>query len=238
MEYGVVIPAYDAENTIAEALESVLNQSLAPAQIIVVDDGSNDRTVAVASAVSDQIQVVVQKNQGPGAASSHGVRIAHTPLVAMLDADDLWLPEKMALQVAVLEENPRVDLVTSKMRQFHHNRPDDGAGEVRDGPVRSNITLRREVFLSVGNIVDPPGNRGDMIDWFARFREKGHRTHALDQVLALRRIIAGSLSHGRDPAKDIGYLSVAHNALKRKRQQLAKSRNQAESHPQSNSKDE
>jgi len=217
MDYGVVIPAWNAERTIGYTLKSILQQTLPPCEIIVVDDGSTDQTVSVSKSVSDQINVISQKNQGPGSASSNGIRQLSSPLVALLDADDLWLPTKMERQVETLCQTPKVDLVYCKTRQFRHGSDDLTTGEVRTGPNRSNITLRRNVFLSVGDIIDPPGNRGDVVDWLARFRENGHLEAEIKEVLAMRRIIAGSMSYGRDPKKDVGYLSVVHQAILRKR---------------------
>jgi hypothetical protein len=66
-------------------------------------------------------------------------------------------------------------------------------------------------------MIDPPGNRGETIDWLARARETGFRLEMLPDVLVLRRIISGSLSHGRDIAKDRGYLMVARRAMERRK---------------------
>jgi len=87
------------------------------------------------------------------------------------------------------------------------------------------LTIRREVFLSVGDIVDPKGNRGDFVDWMARFREAGHREHEINEVQALRRIIPGSMSYERDITKDKGYLEVAHRSILRARKRQASTGN-------------
>ncbi|RUY66189.1 glycosyltransferase family 2 protein, partial [Mesorhizobium sp. M7A.F.Ca.CA.001.05.1.1] len=76
--------------------------------------------------------------------------------------------------------------------------------------------VRQEVVQSVGPIIDPPGGRGEMIDWIARVREAGFLLAMLDDVLALRRIRPGSLSYGRDPARDRGYIQVARLAMQRR----------------------
>lgn len=223
--YSVVIPAFNAERTLAATLASVLAQTVAPAEVLVVDDGSTDGTAELAAHFSPLIRVLRQPNTGPGAATSLGVRQAASPIVALVDADDLWLPDKMRRQLEVLASDEPVAAVGCSMRQFYHAVPDDGTGEVRPGLNRSNIVFRRSVFLSVGDIIDPPGNRGDMIDWLARLRSAGHPVVELDAVLALRRILPGSLSHGRAPERDIGYLKVAHLALLRQRQARANAGN-------------
>lgn len=217
MKYDVVIPAFNASETIKEALNSVLSQTLKPVSVIVVNDGSTDDTAALAAAFSPLVTVLEQANQGPGKATSLGMRACTSALIALLDADDIWLPEKMARQIAALTERPDVSLVFSQQRQFHHEDPNRSNGEVRAGLNRSSMLAWRGVFDDIGDIIDPPGNRGDMIDWLARAREAGYGLHVLDEVLCLRRIMPGSLSFGRDREKDRGYLAIAYRAMRRRK---------------------
>lgn len=217
MNYDVVIPAYNAAKTIKETLSSVLEQSVQPANIIVVDDGSTDSTTDLIRSVSNKIQVISQKNRGCGSATSTGIRATAAPVVATLDADDLWLPLKIERQLSVLKNQPDIALVFCHQRQFRHGLTDDGSGEFRSGLNRTSMVMRRNVFEVVGDIIDPPGNRGDMVDWLARARESGFGFLELPEVLALRRIIPGSLSYGRDSDKDKGYLEIAFRAMQRRR---------------------
>jgi glycosyltransferase involved in cell wall biosynthesis len=99
---SVVIPAYNAEDEIRETLASVLAQTRPPFEIIVVDDGSSDRTAEVARS-SEGVTVVSQTNAGVAAARNRGIGLASQPWIALLDADDHWLPEKLALQWEALE---------------------------------------------------------------------------------------------------------------------------------------
>ena len=82
------------------------------------------------------------------------------------------------------------------------------------------MTIRRAVFETTGNVIDPPGMRGEMIDWIARARDAGFQLTMMPEVLAKRRVLAGSLSDRRDPAKDRGYAFAARAALLRKRARL------------------
>ena len=92
--YSVVIPAFNAEATLGETIRSALEQTVPPAEILVVDDGSTDGTDAVAAGFADRVRVIRQDNAGPGAATSRGLAAVETPFAATLDADDLWLPGK------------------------------------------------------------------------------------------------------------------------------------------------
>ncbi len=93
-----IIPAYNAERFVGPAIESVLAQTTPPAEILVVDDGSTDGTAAVAQTYGDAVQLIQQPNLGTSAARDAGIRAAKHELLAFLDADDLFTPEKIERQ--------------------------------------------------------------------------------------------------------------------------------------------
>ncbi|MEJ7618925.1 MAG: glycosyltransferase family A protein [Pyrinomonadaceae bacterium] len=105
----VIIPAYNSEKLLADALRSVTRQSLAVAEIIVVDDGSSDRTPMIAEGFG--VRVLRQANAGPSAARNAGIRAAAEPWIAFLDADDVWMPEKINLQWSAVQLCPDVGMV-------------------------------------------------------------------------------------------------------------------------------
>lgn len=215
LKYDVIVPAWNAEATIADTLASIRAQTCPPERIIVVDDGSTDGTAALAR--SSGAEVIAQRNSGPGAATTNGIAAASSGVVAMLDADDIWLPQKMELQLAVLAEAQAPTGVTTLQRQFRHGQADDGTGEVRAGLNRSSLAIPLVLARRVGPIIDPKGGRGDMVDWLRRVRASGVVIHEIAEVLVLRRIIPGSMSYGRDRLRDRGYLEVAHAALRARR---------------------
>jgi GT2 family glycosyltransferase len=113
----VVIPAFNAEKTIAEALNSVMLQTVPPAQVIVVDDGSTDNTrLAVAPLMLEHgcIEYVFQSNAGPAAARNKGVSLATAELIALLDADDKWLPAHLETHLCELAKDPKLGLSFSR----------------------------------------------------------------------------------------------------------------------------
>ena len=118
---SVVIPAYNAASTLSKAIESVLNQDIQgnPLELIIVDDGSTDGTSEIAARyVSTHphcICLITQQNQGPSAARNAGIAAAAGKLIAFLDADDQWLPGKIAAQLSVFTQLPEIALVCTNM---------------------------------------------------------------------------------------------------------------------------
>jgi len=118
---SVVIPVYKAAEFLEEALESVLAQDYPHLDIIVVDDGSSDDSLAILQRFADRIRILTQQNRGPAAARNLGVRVARGSLLAFHDADDVWLPGKLRAQVDYLCGHPEIGIVFG---QFAFWRPD------------------------------------------------------------------------------------------------------------------
>ncbi len=218
--YSVVIPAYNAAATLGEAIASLQGQTLPPAQIIVVDDGSTDGTAAIARGCGHDIRVIVQANAGPGAASTRGFAEVATPLVAFIDSDDLWLPHKAQRQVEHLTATPALAGLAVLGRLFRDGEAATADGEIQEMWSRTGLMIWTDRARSVGPFFDPPGRRGETIDWLMRARAVGLRIDMLHEVLTLRRVRRGSLSSGRGP-NDIGYLHVVRAELERKRARTA-----------------
>ena len=218
-DYSVVIPAWNAAATLAETLASVLSQTCPPAEVIVVDDGSTDETPTVAARFGDAVRLIRQPNQGVGVATNTGLDASTQPRVALLDSDDLWHPEKAAHQRDHLSGLPPLAISCTAMQLFRTG-PDGSRelGPIKSGLLRSSMMFAKEVYTRVGPLFDPPGGRGDMVDWLARARHLHVVIEQLDAPLALRRVRAGSLSSGRDAALDRGYLLAARRAMLRARQ--------------------
>src|SRR5437588_6877362 len=106
-----VIPTYNYGRFVTQALESVLAQTYANIEIIVVDDGSKDDTREQLASYADRIRYIYQENQSVAAARNTGIRAAAGDLVAFLDADDVWHPQKVELQMFYLADHPEVGLV-------------------------------------------------------------------------------------------------------------------------------
>jgi GT2 family glycosyltransferase len=129
--FSVVIPARNAERTIAQALDSVLIQTCQKFEIIVVDDGSTDATIRIATENgADRVRIVSQENQGVSAARNAGIRVARGTYVSFLDADDLWLPTYLAKAIEALTGDPEPGFVFTDAWVY-----DEPAGRIRRQPM-------------------------------------------------------------------------------------------------------
>lgn len=113
---SVVIPAYNAGPYIGRAIESVLNQTVLPAEILIVDDGSTDNTIEVVGSYGNRVRLIEQANAGASAARNAGIEAATGEWIAFLDGDDEWIPEKLERQIELLARHP--DLVWAMSNYF------------------------------------------------------------------------------------------------------------------------
>lgn len=141
---SVIIPTYNSERYVADAVKSVLAQSYRPHEIIVVDDGSTDGTARVLEPFVGAIRYLYQENRGEPAARNTGMRAATGEFIAFLDADDLWVPEKLELQMAYFVAHPGCAFVYSDMSTFDEN-----------GIVDASVKVRFNITFPSGNIFRP-----------------------------------------------------------------------------------
>jgi glycosyltransferase involved in cell wall biosynthesis len=213
---SVVIPAYNAERYIGEAIESVLAQTYSPLELIVVDDGSTDRTADVARAYAEAT-VIVQENGGPSAARNRGAAAATGEFLAFHDSDDAMTPDKLAVQASHLTANPEAGCVLaeqellvepgaelpfwvegSKVETLMPPRPPELEGEPLVHPM--TMVVRREAFGRVGGF-DESMRAAEDFDWMLRASEEGVEIVRISDVLLRRRVHAASLTQDAAAAR-------------------------------------
>jgi len=118
-QVSVVIPAFNRARVIGDAIDSVFRQGVADVQVIVVDDGSTDDTRAAVARYGPRLCYLHQPNQGSAAARNRGLEVATGRFVAFLDSDDVWLPGKLQLELALLARFPEADAVISDSEFWH-----------------------------------------------------------------------------------------------------------------------
>ena len=199
MRISAVVPVFDGARWLAAALESARAQTLPPDEIVVVDDGSTDDSAAIARAVPG-VRVVTQPHAGVAAARNRGLDEARGELIAWLDADDLWMPDKLAIQVALLDERPELDYVLGHQRYLVEPGvpipawiPD---GDVtRETPLYGTCTMlvRATAFARVGRF-DERRLIAEDSDWLARARDAGVLGTVVERALIQRRVHDRNLS--------------------------------------------
>jgi glycosyltransferase involved in cell wall biosynthesis len=217
---SVVIPVRNGARFLADAIRSVLAQQ-GISELIVVDDGSEDGSATIARGFAG-VTCLRRDHAGAAEARNAGVRAASGRLLAFLDADDLWVPGKLAVQRAALDRDPGLDLVLGMVASFW----DEGfpeADRARLQPLPAAVAaehvgtmlIRRESFLRVGYF-DPAWRLGETVDWFLRAKELGLQGALLPEVL-LRRRVHGANTGLRDRHHRGDYARIVKAALDRRR---------------------
>jgi glycosyltransferase involved in cell wall biosynthesis len=220
---SVMIGVYNAAPYLAEAIESVLAQTYRPLELIVVDDGSTDGSGEIARSYGEVVRYEYQTNAGNGAARNRAVQLASGGLLAFLDADDRFVPDKLDRQHEILESRPDTDMVFGHVREFVS--PELSVEERESirapapGPApwtAPNLMLiRRESFQRVGPFSETL-KVGVTIDWYARAIEYGlHGVMLPDVVLERRLHLANNGLREREARHQ--YLHVLKSSLDRRR---------------------
>ncbi len=150
---SVIIPNYNYEKFISATIESVLSQTYRNIEIIVVDDGSRDNSLEILKNFGDKIRVVSQENEGVSAARNHGVSLSEGDLIGFLDADDIWLPEKLERQIEKFNADTEVGLVHCSMTLIDlDNEPIGENSNGQEGWVSEEFLLfERGVVVGAGS---------------------------------------------------------------------------------------
>jgi glycosyltransferase involved in cell wall biosynthesis len=145
---SVVIPAYNAARTVGHALDSVLAQTFSDFEVLVIDDGSTDDTAKVVRARNDpRVRCITTANGGVSRARNHGIELSAAPLIAFLDADDLWFPMKLERQVETMAAHPTAGLSFTSVELV-----DGDLGHI--GVIHAeNYSDFCEALLVIGNII-------------------------------------------------------------------------------------
>ncbi|MGR8920874.1 MAG: glycosyltransferase family 2 protein [Gammaproteobacteria bacterium] len=214
---SIIIPAYNCADLVGETIDNVLEQSYPHKELIVVNDGSTDRTREVLEAYGDRIRLIDQPNSGAPAARNTGLLAAQGDYICLIDADDLWMPGKLDAQVRHLEQNPEVGMVYHDW--FVWEAGPDGSFQVppasqfpdtgdaidpeKSGWIypqllldcvvhTSTIMVRREIREQVG-LFDDTIRNGDDYDYWLRV-SRITRIDKLKKVYSLYRILPGSIA--------------------------------------------
>jgi len=219
---SVIIPTYNNASYIKETIDSVLNQSCRPDQVIVVDDGSTDDTENLVKRYQPRVDYLYQEHSGASTARNKGVEHANGLYIAFLDSDDLWEAEKLEIQMRCMHENSNADAVFSHIQNFYSPDLDPAKQATLKAPLTPiagytpcSMVIKKEVITSIGPF-DTGVIIGDFMQWLLRARDAGIIEIMLPDVLVKRRI------HGKNTTiveKNLHtqYLDIVREALERRK---------------------
>jgi glycosyltransferase involved in cell wall biosynthesis len=223
MRVSVVIAAYNSEAYIAEAIESVLGQTIPPDEVIVIDDGSSDGTRAVLDRFSGRIVALTQANSGQAVAVNKGLAMARGELIGFCDADDLWTPCKLEMQLALLDRDGKFDAAFGKVQQFVS--PDvpeaqrarlKPAVEIMPGELKQCMLIRRAALDRIDPF-DETLPATFFIAWLGRAKQSGLKIAHVDDVVVRRRLHLGNGGRTNTDAQNLQTLMALRKAIKAQR---------------------
>ncbi|RUT02706.1 hypothetical protein DSM106972_056260 [Dulcicalothrix desertica PCC 7102] len=205
---SIIIPVYNAEQYIATTVESVLLQTYKNIEVLIIDDGSPDQSIQICQQFNDsRIQIIRQENQGVSAARNTGIKMAQGEFIAFLDADDLWLPQKLAIHVQHLSANPTLGMSFGRVEFMNFDGTPTGQYsnpcfkdltskklyEENPAVTPSNAVIRRVALQQVGGFDLDLSGFADA-ELFLRVCCHGWQVEGIDKVLVLYRTNLGGMS--------------------------------------------
>jgi glycosyltransferase involved in cell wall biosynthesis len=219
---SIIIAVYNQERYLVEAIESVLDQDFDDREIIVVDDGSTDRSAEIARSFSG-IRLIQQTNQGHAAALNTGIRNARAELLGFVDGDDRWEPNTLSLRVSKFDEDPNLAMTHGRLLEFISPELEKtgmtftrARGLSTKAPVCGATLMRRDTWLRVGPF-DEDLRLGAFMDWLKRARDLGIGAFVHDEILLNRRVHDANTTRLAVNARS-DYAKLVKRILDRKRQ--------------------
>jgi glycosyltransferase involved in cell wall biosynthesis len=223
---SVIIPVFNAESYVEEAIRSVLSQTYVAVELICVNDKSTDGSLSVLESFGPEIILINnEENCGTAESRNKGIRIARGEFLAFIDNDDIWENNKLEVQMNRFRKSPDLDVSLTYMQCFISPEMMEGAGGLRycppdplPGYIPSTMVVKRTSFDKVGYF-DSRWKNGESFAWIVRANEVGLKFEVIEDVLVRRRIhennkgIADSSTSRRD------YLRILRESVNRRRKQ-------------------
>lgn len=207
---SIIIPAFNAETFITAALDSIWAQTYTKYEVIVVDDGSTDTTAKILKNYK-KIIFLQQENKGISSARNLALKYAQGEVIAFLDADDVWLPEKLEKQIEVLTSNRNTQMVFSFAQNFLDKKitVEHFYAPIMAAHIPSTCLFNKQVLDVVG-VFSPKVKFGEFTEWYGRVIDANIIIECIPQLLTLRRI------HGENIGIRNGNLKEYVHILKKK----------------------
>jgi len=211
--FSIIMPVYNASKHLRSTIESVLNQSERDFEMIMIDDGSSDNSLAIMLEMANQdhrLKTVSQNNQGVSKTRNLGVDLANGEYLAFIDADDIWQPEKLMYHRKLHEEKTYTAASYAKIAFVDDAAIDDQKAKtfssvlrqslkiddiIAENPVctTSNLVVNRNVFIASGGFDENMSHAEDQ-EWLARIIDQGHQVCGINEHLVDYRLSPDGLS--------------------------------------------
>lgn len=218
---SIIIPVYNAEKYLFETLSSLTGDDFQPREIIVVDDGSTDKSAEIARGFNE-IKYYFQENKGVSVARNFGIECSKGDFITFLDADDVWIPGRIQQGLNYFIKNPETDFVLGMSQRFFDNgfeRPSNMHQEWFDHPQFASNTgvlmARRHCFDRIGGF-DPGYKRGEDTEWIQRARDLGLVMDRMPVLFLKQRVHEQNTEIRKNPDV-INYLKMMHESVQRKK---------------------
>ncbi len=219
---SVIIPSYNGEKFIAQALESVFEQDYQPFEVIIVDDGSTDRTAQIIDKY-ENIQYIYQSNQGVSSARNKGVAASSGEIIAFLDSDDYWPTNRLTVTVRYFQQHPEVGYVLGKQMMF----VEPGCAvpawikaewltAPQDASNTGVLVARRVTYERVG-LFNKDYKGGEDTEWLVRASEAGVPMARLPELVLHRRIHGENLSLQKIQKSQNNLMRIFRESIHRKK---------------------
>ncbi len=216
---SVIIPVYNGDKFILEAISNIFSQNYPALEIIIVDDGSTDNSKIIIENLDIDVRYFYQPNDGPASARNRGIKDVSGEFIAFLDVDDLWPENNLILLLNEMQNDSDVDVVRGHAQLFKNN--DDGSVEFVGNPDESfpnyiGAGLYRKLAFSKVGLFDDELTFGEDEDWYTRAKELKLKMKRLDEVTLYVRRHGGNMTEGKSLV-ELNKLKVFKKALDRER---------------------
>ncbi|MCX7121898.1 MAG: glycosyltransferase family A protein [Gammaproteobacteria bacterium] len=220
---SIIVAVWNGEKYIEEAINSILNQTYLNKEIIIVNDGSTDKTTDIIKKFSDKVICINQENHGLFISQNRGVKIATGDYLSFLDYDDIWENDKLSKQMELMQKEENDPIVFMRIKQFicpsltSEDRKKIGFYEQElPGYIAGTLLISKERFNQIG-FFEEKRQLGGFIEWYFRVLEKNIPTKITDAIGLHRRIHNDNMGRQLSVYSRTDYLRILKTNLVRKR---------------------